>query len=232
MSSSRAPAPRVVFVRHGQTEWSKSGQYTSVTDLSLTEFGVEQMKTTANYLVGNKPLHPVKPSHLTTVFISPRTRAKQTANLLLENVDASDKKHIKIIESNDIREWEYGDYEGMVTADIRKSRIDRGIDPPGKQWSIWTDGCENGETHVEVQERVDRLIEKIRLIHREAFENNTACDIMLVAHGHILKCFAARWVGRQINTNPQFILDAGGVGVLSYEHYNIEEPALYLGSAL
>ncbi|CAH6721706.1 sedoheptulose 1,7-bisphosphatase [[Candida] jaroonii] len=224
----KAPTPRVIFIRHGQTEWSKSGQYTSITDLDLTEFGVKQMTNTGKHLIGKSPFQLIKPENLKHVFTSPRLRAKHTVKLLLENVDDLTRSKIPIQEENDIREWEYGDYEGLLTKDIIKLRESRDL---GSDWNIWRDGCENGEVHTQVKERLDKVIGKIRSIHKDALENNEACDIIVVGHGHILRCFAARWVGKEINVNPQFMLDAGGVGVLSYQHHNIEEPALFLAGA-
>lgn len=223
-----APTPRVIFVRHGQTEWSKLGQYTSITDLALTPFGVVQMRNTGKALIGQSPLQIVKPASLKLVVTSPRLRAKQTVELLLESVDAESKSKIEIREDNDIREWEYGDYEGLLTKQILALREERGL---GSEWEIWLHGCENGENYEQVTQRVDLAIERIREVHQKAFENNEACDVLVVGHGHILRCFAARWVGKAINVNPQFMLDAGGVGVLSYQHHNIAEPALFLAGA-
>lgn len=224
----KAPTPRVIFVRHGQTEWSKSGQYTSITDLELTDFGVKQMKNTGKHLIGTSPYQLIKPDSLKHVFTSPRTRAKQTVQLLLGELDDFTKSQIPVEEVNDIREWEYGDYEGLLTKQIVELRESRGL---GSDWNIWRDGCEKGEDYTQVTERVDSVIQKIQSIHKKALDNNEACDIIVVGHGHILRCFAARWVGKEINVNPQFMLDAGGVGVLSYQHHNIEEPALFLAGA-
>mgnify|MGYP004711678667 FL=1 len=78
---------------------------------------------------------------------------------------------------------------------------------------------------------MDRLIAKIHQISKKAIEDDVASDIVVVAHGHILRCFAARWVKRDISRNPDFLLDAGGVGVLSYGHRNVNEPALALAGA-
>lgn len=227
---AKAPCPRVIFVRHGQTEWSKSGQYTSVTDLELTPFGVKQMANTGKLLIGNGPLQFLKPADLKHIYVSPRTRAKQTVQLLLKEVPEDQKAHFIMKEENDIREWEYGDYEGLKGAQIIELRKKRGLADADK-WNIWEYGCENGETWEQIHERVDKVIAEIREIHLDALKKEEACDILVVAHGHILRCFAARWVGRPVHCNPQFMLDAGGVGVLSYQHHNIEEPAVFLTGA-
>lgn len=232
--SPSTPTPRVIFIRHGQTEWSKSGQYTSITDLSLTDFGVKQMRSTGRHLIGDSPFQMIKPASLKYVITSPRLRAKQTVQLLIEGLSDQEKAHINIIEENDIREWEYGDYEGLLTSQIIELRKSRGLDaslPEGETWNIWRDGCENGETNKEVKERLDKVIVDIKKIHLEALEKKEPCDIIVVGHGHILRCFAARWVNKEIDVNPQFMLDAGGVGVLSYQHNNINEPALFLAGA-
>lgn len=223
----KAPTPRVIFVRHGQTEWSKSGQYTSVTDLELTPFGVKQMKNTGKALIGESPFQIIKPKNIKMILTSPRKRAKQTVQLLLEGCHGVT---IPVEEENNIREWEYGDYEGLKTAEIIALRKKRGLEI-SDDWNIWRDGCENGEDYTEVTKRVDLVIKRIREIQSKAIDNNETCDIMVVAHGHILRCFAARWVGREINCNPLFLLDAGGVGVLSYQHHCIDEPALALAGA-
>lgn len=228
--SPKAPTPRVIFVRHGQTEWSKLGQYTSITDLPLTDFGVRQMRATGTHLIGTSPFQMIKPANLKHVFTSPRLRAQATVDLLLEGVSEKIPRTVE----NDLREWEYGDYEGLLTKQIIELRQLRGLDkekPENDPWNIWRDGCENGEVNHEVAKRLDRVIGSIRDIHREALAKNEACDVLVVAHGHILRCFAARWVGRDISCNPQLLLDAGGVGVLSYQHHNIEEPAVALAGA-
>lgn len=225
---AKCETPRVIFVRHGQTEWSKSGQYTSVTDLDLTDFGVKQMKNTGKHLIGTSAYQMIKPHNLKGVYTSPRTRAKHTADLLLESMDDFTRSQIPVDIHEDLREWEYGDYEGLKTNQIIELRKSRGL---GDDWNIWRDGCENGETHEQVKERLDRVIGCIRSVHKKAIDNNEPNDIIVVGHGHILRCFAARWVGRELNVNPQFLLDAGGVGVLSYQHHNVEEPAIYLAGA-
>ncbi|RLV93447.1 Sedoheptulose 17-bisphosphatase [Spathaspora sp. JA1] len=231
---TKAPCPRVIFVRHGQTEWSKSGQHTSRTDLDLTDFGVKQMRNTGTHLIGNGFTNMIKPKNITHIFVSPRLRARHTAELLLEKVDPAVKEQIPIVIDEDIREWEYGDYEGLKTNEIIELRKSRGLDQdlaPGDKWNIFRDGCENGEDNKQVKERLDRFISKIHAIHAKSLENNEASDVIVIAHGHILRCFCARWVQRELNCNPQLMLDAGGVGVLSYQHHNVAEPAIYLAGA-
>lgn len=231
---TKYPCPRVIFVRHGQTEWSKTGQHTSITELPLTEFGVKQMTNTGKHLIGSSPFQVIKLANLKYIFTSPRLRARQTVNLLIQDMDDYTRTNIPINVTEDIREWEYGDYEGLLTQQIIDLRKSRGLDadlPPGDTWNIWRDGCENGEVHSQVKERLDKFIAEIKDLHKIALEKKEACDIIVVGHGHILRCLTARWIGRELLQNPQFMLDAGGVGVLSYQHHNINEPALYLAGA-
>lgn len=223
----RTPFPRVILVRHSQTEWSKSGQHTSTTDLPLTDFGIKQAINTGKYLVGNEDYQMVKPEHLSVIMVSPRTRCQQTLQLILG--DNKINAPVEIVP--DLQEWDYGEYEGKTSHEITRDRIHRGLTKPSEKWDIWRDGCEGGEDHVQVSARLDRLIERIKEFHRKAIENRACCDILIVAHGHILRSFVARWVNRPINFDPQLILDAAGVGVLSYQHSNIDEPAIMLPGA-
>lgn len=225
------PCPRVIFVRHGQTEWSKSGQHTSVTDIDLTPFGVQQMKATGRALIGNNPLNMIRPQNITNIFTSPRLRAKHTAELLLEDIPKDFRDKIPVVVDEDLAEWNYGKYEGLKTAEIRQSRWDRGVDPPNHKWMIWSDGCEDGENYQDVTKRLDKFIDRILKIHGKYMKDGEPSDIIVIAHGHILRCLVARWVHRELNSDPQLMLDAGGVGVLSYQHHNIEEPAIYLAGA-
>ena len=124
---------RIALIRHGQTTWSASGQHTSVTDLDLTEHGVEQAGMIAGLLAGLE----LKPA---TVFSSPRLRARRTAELAGLEIDG-------VLE--DLAEWNYGDYEGITSKQIH-------VDRPG--WAIFTDGAPGGETPVQVSERADRVL--------------------------------------------------------------------------
>ncbi|CAK9438339.1 uncharacterized protein LODBEIA_P25630 [Lodderomyces beijingensis] len=228
---TKKPCPRVIFVRHGQTEWSKSGQHTSVTDIDLTPFGIKQMKATGEALFGNQPLNLIDPAHITHIFTSPRLRARHTTELILEAIPAQVRSHIDVEVDDDLAEWYYGKYEGMKPDEIRRYRWDHGVDPPEHKWSIWSDGCEDGENYRDVTTRIDRFIAKLLSIQRKYMEADEASDIIVVAHGHILRCLVARWVHRELSTDPQLMLDAGGVGVLSYQHHNLDEPAIYLAGA-
>jgi len=128
-----------------------------------------------------------------------------------------------------IAEWDYGDYEGITSAQIRELRKSQGLGT----WDIWRDGCPGGESPEDIIARVDDLIAEIRekyhapVIGKPKTPGVTG-DVMVVGHGHILRAFAIRWVGKPL-TETALIMDAGGVGTLSYEHHNIEEPAILLG---
>ncbi|TID29438.1 hypothetical protein CANINC_001961 [Pichia inconspicua] len=213
--------PRCILIRHGQTEWSKTGQYTSVTDLPLTEYGVRQMEITRSKLISETGEALIHPNDVKLIITSPRKRAIQTKEILFG-------EHPSVVD-DDMREWEYGDYEGLLTHEIQHLRKQRGLE--SERWNIWEYGCENGEVASDVTLRVDRIIAKIRKTHAEYLARDESCDIVVVAHGHILRCFAARWIDLPVDRNPKFMLDAGGICVLSYQHHNIEEPALFLTGA-
>lgn len=177
------PTPRCIIVRHGQTEWSKSGQYTGFTDLSLTPFGEGQMRRTGKCIFDNKFIDP---SHITYIFTSPRTRAKQTIQLVLETLSEEQRSKIRIVVDEDLREWEYGDYEGLLTHEIIELRKSRGLDKE-KPWNIWRDGCENGETTKQIGLRLSRVIARIQNLHRKHQSEGIASDIMVFANGHSLR---------------------------------------------
>lgn len=228
---AKSHTPRCILIRHGQTEWSKSGQYTSITDLSLTPYGSKQMAKTAEKLISNDSNNEtlINSNNIRLIITSPRKRAIETRDLLVQNIPNDIKKNIQIESDEDIREWEYGDYEGLLTSQIKELRKSHGLE--SEKWNIWEYGCENGEVAEQVTVRIDNIIKRIQEIHATYLKNEENCDILIVAHGHILRCFAARWIGLPINKNPQFMLDAGGVCVLSYQHHNIEEPAMFLTGA-
>ncbi|KAF7595031.1 hypothetical protein BBP40_007632 [Aspergillus hancockii] len=231
-------APRCFIVRHGETEWSLNGRHTGITDLPLTENGEKRIKATGKALVGNDRL--IAPKKLVHVYVSPRTRAQRTLELLelgcrerlpwTENRKPENEEPIrteaKVEITEAIREWDYGDYEGLTSKQIREMRSEKGEGP----WDIWRDGCPGGESPEDIVRRLDAVIVDIRKkYHGPCFNgNNEQGDVLIVAHGHILRAFAMRWTGKPL-TETSLILEAGGVGTLSYEHLNIEEPAIILG---
>ena len=127
----------------GETEWTINGRYTGKSDLPLTANGVQQVRNTGEVLVGSGKL--VNPSRFTHVYVSPRKRAQTTLNLLLGDIERDALiKGGKVTITEDIAEWDYGDYEGLLTKEIRARRKENGLDKE-KPWDIWVDGCEGGE---------------------------------------------------------------------------------------
>lgn len=183
------------------------------------------MLSTRDIAVGHGKI--IDPSKLAGVFISPRTRAKRTFELLFDEA-AREGLEEKVEITEDIREWEYGSYEGLLTAEIRAARKERGLDTE-RAWDIWHDGCENGESPTELANRLDELIAKIRQIQAPYMNGEEAADVMVIAHGHSLRAFAKRWIGFEMGMRLPLMLEPGAVGVLSYEHHKVNEPALLLG---
>jgi probable phosphoglycerate mutase len=187
------PSQRVVLVRHCETEWSLSGRHTSVTDIPLTQ-------------VGERRASALEPSlqkwNFGLVLCSPLLRAKQTCDLLGWGKNS--------VETKDLVEWNYGEFEGLTTPQIRE-RI------PG--WTVFTHPCPNGETADQVAARVDRVISHVR---------EFAGDTLLVGHAHCLRVLAARWLGLDANSARFFNLETGTWSVLSYEH---ENPVIQVWSA-
>jgi probable phosphoglycerate mutase len=179
---------RVVLVRHGETEWSKSGQHTSRTDIPLTDAGRARARALAPVLAA----HP-----FALVLTSPRRRAIETCELA-----GFGANHVV---SSDLAEWDYGEYEGRTTAEIRREH-------PG--WTLWDDDSPGGETAAEVGARADRVIAAVRALEDDA---------LLFSHGHLLRVLGARWVDLPPTDGKRFALDVGAICVLGWER---EQPVL------
>ncbi|ESK97951.1 phosphoglycerate mutase [Moniliophthora roreri MCA 2997] len=205
------PIPRLFLIRHGETEWSLNGRHTGRTDIPLTPRGEEQVKQKAQELVGDGNV--IDPKNLCTVFVSPRQRAHKTFHLLFEHVGIP---HHSLTE--ECREWDYGDYEGLLSSEIKQKN---------PSWSIWTDGCPGGESVEEMKARIDGIIAKVREYHRQYYEEglNTR-DVMIVAHGHFSRVFVARWINSPLCLGAQINVEPGGIAILSYNHNSLKEPAL------
>ncbi|MCJ1326498.1 hypothetical protein MMC10_003162 [Thelotrema lepadinum] len=232
--------PRVFIIRHGETEWSLNGRHTGTSDIPLTANGEKRIRATGHALVGDDRL--IVPNKIAHIYVSPRKRAQRTLELLHlgchdrlpwnTEVNDSIKDSIGNAEvqiTEDIREWDYGAYEGLTSATIRKQRAEKGEG----SWDIWQDGCPDGESPEQISQRLDRFIADIRSkYHEPALQGKSdRPDVLIVAHGHILRAFAMRWIGRKLETGVSLILEAGGVGTLSYEHQKINEPAILLGGS-
>ncbi|MER6114204.1 histidine phosphatase family protein [Streptomyces hirsutus] len=179
----------LLLARHGETEWSRAGRHTGRTDLPLTQAGEAQARALTPLLEGRS---------FALVLTSPLARARRTAELA-GLADA--------LPEPDLREWDYGGYEGVTTADIHRSR-------PG--WDLWTDGVPPGpefpgESPGQVGERADRVLSKVA-------GKLEAGDVMLVAHGHLLRVLAARRLGLPPAAGRLFRLETGTLSRLSLEH--------------
>lgn len=163
---------RLWLVRHGETEWSLSGKHTGVTDLPLTAHGREQAEALAPVLAQG---------HFTQVLTSPRQRARVTCDI----AGFGDRA----IVDPDLVEWDYGSYEGLTSLEIHAERPD---------WSLWTDGCPDGESPGEIAARLDRLLARVAKIEG---------DIALFAHGHVLRALALRYLGWPMPQGAQLGLD-------------------------
>ena len=181
MTDHTAPASQLWLVRHGETEWSASGRHTSHTDLDLTEAGVEAARSVAVKLRGTS---------FARVLSSPLLRARRTAEL-------AGTGSPELVE--DLREWDYGDDEGLTTAQIRESR-------PG--WTVWRDGPQGGETCAEVGARADRVIELVRAVDG---------PVLAFSHGHFSRVLGARWLGLEVTDGAHLTLSTASVSVLGWE---------------
>ncbi|KAH9486612.1 Acid phosphatase [Psilocybe cubensis] len=204
------PAPRLFVVRHGQTEWSQNGQ-TGRSDIPLTDVGVEQVKKMAPLLVGEGRL--LDPKNICTAQVSPRQRAATTFHLLFDHTVEPD-----YVLTEEVREWDYGEYEGLKPAEIQKIN-------PG--WKIWNDGCPGGESVEDMQARVDGVIKKVRQYHKEYKEEGKHTrDVLIVAHGHFSRVLISRWINFPLCLGTHFNVEPGSVSILSYNHNSLDEPAL------
>ncbi|KAJ7092584.1 histidine phosphatase superfamily [Mycena epipterygia] len=205
------PMPRLFVIRHGETEWSLNGRHTGRSDIPLTARGEEQIKEKAEILVGEGKI--LDPKNLCTVFVSPRQRAHKTFHLLFEHVETP---HHLLTE--ECREWDYGEYEGLLSSEIKAKN---------PTWSIWNDGCPGGESVEQMEARVDSIIAKVREYHRQYKEEGLHTrDVVIVAHGHFSRVLISRWINFPLCLGTHFNVEPGGVAYLGYNHNSLKEPAL------
>lgn len=179
-------AHRLLLLRHGETEWSKAGRHTGRTDLELTDNGRDQAKITAEVLAELALDNPL-------VISSPRRRALDTAELAGLPVD--DVSPLLV-------EWDYGDYEGLTTPEIRVA---------APEWLLWNDGCVGGESVAQVTERANRAVAL-------ALEHMATRDVVFIGHGHFSRAVITRWVEQPLAEGARIFMAAASVAVCGFEH--------------
>jgi len=188
---SFTPLPLALLARHGETDWSLSGRHTGLADLPLTERGERRAQRLGERLSGLQVAH---------VFASPLQRARRTCELAGFGRRA--------VVDPDLVEWNYGEYEGLRTAEIRAQR---------PEWQLFRDGCPGGESPAEVAARADRVVVRLRALDG---------DSLLFSSGHFLRVLAARW----LDLTPwegarHLLLDTASLSALGYEH-DLSSPAI------
>ncbi|SNY49013.1 histidine phosphatase family protein [Paractinoplanes atraurantiacus] len=174
----------IVLIRHGQTEWSATGRHTSYTDLELTEEGERQARAAGERLKGRT---------FAAVISSPRKRALRTADLAGLTVTET---------TEDLAEWNYGEYEGITTPKIHET-------DPG--WWLFTDGAPGGESPEQIAARIDRALKHARTFLDQG-------DVALIGHGHALRVAGARWVEQPAEFAGRLKLGTATLSTLSFEH--------------
>jgi probable phosphoglycerate mutase len=190
------PRLSLYLVRHGETEWSLSGQHTGRTDIPFTAHGEDQARELVPWF---------RDIHFARVFTSPRQRARRTCALAGLGALAE-------IEP-DLQEWDYGEYEGKLSSDIRKQR-------PG--WNAFQDGCPGGETPAQIATRADRLI---------AYLCTMEGKVALFSHGEFGLALAARWIGLPVIDAEHFLLGTASLDILSYNPAHPELRVIALWNA-
>lgn len=177
---------RLILLRHGETEWSKSGRHTGRTDLELTDEGRRQAKLAAEALAELRLEDPL-------VLASPRVRAVATAELAGLRVDEVTPL---------LAEWDYGDYEGLTTPQIRERVPD---------WMVWTHGCPGGESVADVTVRADRAV-------GTALGHMVERDVVFVGHGHFSRSVLSRWIELPVAQGIRLAMVPAGIAVCGFEH--------------
>jgi broad specificity phosphatase PhoE len=184
--------PEVYIARHGNTAWTFSGQHTGLTDLPLTPDGERNARRLGERMKGMT---------FAKVFSSPLQRAVRTCELSGYGAGAEIDP--------DLVEWNYGEYEGLTSAQILEKRPD---------WDLFRDGCPGGESPQQIGERADRVVKRVRSI---------SGDVLLFSSGHFSRVFAAQWLGLGPGGGRYFLLNPASLSALSYEH-NLSHPAVQL----
>jgi broad specificity phosphatase PhoE len=184
--------PAIYLARHGETAWSLTGQHTGLTDLPLTENGERNARNLGERLRGLT---------FAKVFTSPLHRAMRTCEL-------AGFKAVAEVNAN-LVEWNYGDYEGRRTIEIRANRPD---------WQLFRDGCPGGESPQQVGARADQVVKDVRAIEG---------DVLIFSSGHFLRVLAARWLGLESAAGRFFTLDTASLSELGYER-DLSAPVIRL----
>jgi broad specificity phosphatase PhoE len=190
--SSHTVLPVVYLARHGETAWTLSGQHTGVTDLPLTEHGERNALALRERLRGRP---------FARVWTSPLQRARRTCELAGFGAEAQ--------VDPDLLEWNYGDYEGLTTAQVHALRPD---------WELFRDGCPGGESPGQIAERARRVVSRVRAVQ---------ADVLLFSSGHFLRALAAQWLGTDCAVGRYLLLSTASLSVLGYEH-DLSEPGIVL----
>jgi probable phosphoglycerate mutase len=184
--------PRLFLIRHGDTEWTDSHRHTGLTDIPLTPRGEERGRELGARLQGET---------FTRVFTSPLVRARRTCELV------GYAGHADV--NPDLVEWDYGDYEGLASVEIKRNRLD---------WNLFRDGVPHGESPEQVAARADRFLDTVRPMDG---------DVAAFSSGHIIRMIAARWLGMPPLAAKFFYSATASVGILGYEHTR-NEPVVLL----
>jgi broad specificity phosphatase PhoE len=188
------PPPEICLARHGETEWTITGQHTGRSDIPLTERGERNARSLGERL-------KQKGTTFTQVLTSPLIRARRTCELAGFGASA--------VVDPDLMEWDYGDYDGKTSAQIRHERPD---------WNLFIDGCPGGETAEQVGRRADGVIARIRA---------QGGSVLVFSHSHFLRILASRWIGLGASDARLVVLSTASLSVLGYEH-SLAEPAIRL----
>jgi broad specificity phosphatase PhoE len=185
--------PVIYIARHGETAWTLTGQHTGLTDLPLTAQGERNARALADRLTGLK---------FAKVFTSPLQRASKTCALAgFASVAEVDRGLV---------EWNYGEYEGLRSAEIRAKRPD---------WQLFRDGCPGGESPAQVIARADNVLRRIRDVQG---------DVLLFSSGHFIRVLAARWIGLEPSVNSMsFLLSTASLSAVGYDH-DLSRPVIRL----
>jgi probable phosphoglycerate mutase len=197
MPNDREAGPTLYYIRHGETEWSLTGQHTGNTNLPLTEVGEWQARALSPWLAAIAFTH---------VFTSPLGRARRTCELAGLGAAA-------VVEPG-LTEWDYGDYEGKMSRDIRERH-------PG--WNCFVDGCPGGEMPDQISDRADRLIQKLAALRGK---------IALFSHGEFAGALTARWIGLPVSQGAHFCLDTASLSILGRNPGHPEVRAIGLWNAV